>query len=271
VMAAALDTNAVTRDTANDFAESVTVDGYKIETALRHAYGHETMSQVLDNSDNVAMVWVADKIGNQTMHDYLAKFGLGAKTGIDLANEATGVLSAYKTWSDIDRATMAFGQGIAVTPIQIVTAYSAIANGGKIVEPHIVHAITSPDGTRTLVQPTFGAQVIKPETAKTLMAMMVETVATAHARAGTPGYDIGGKTGTAQIPDPVKGGYLPDAYNHSFVGIGPAGDPRYVALVKVDHPNVAKVGLYAESTAVPLFGKISTFLLNYYQIPPSKK
>lgn len=101
--------------------------------------------------------------------------------------------------------------------------------------------------------------------------MMVYTVEFAHNRAGTAGYKIGGKTGTAQIPDPVNGGYIADAYNHSFVGIGPSDNPRYVVLVKIDHPDLKKVGLYAEGTAVPLFGKISTFLLNYYQIHPTNK
>ena len=271
VMAAALDTGAVDDTTHNFFDESVTVQGHKIETALRKPYGDETMEQVLANSDNVAMVWVANKLGNQTMYDYLKKFGLGQTTGVDLKNETAGNLPALSTWTDIDRATIAFGQGIAVSPLQIATAYAAIANNGKLVTPHIVAASIDPNGTRHVVQPAYGAQVIKPATAEDLRNMMVYTVQFAHNRAGTPGYKIGGKTGTAQIPDPVNGGYIADAYNHSFVGIGPSDDPKYVLLVKIDHPDIAKVGLYAESTAVPLFNQISSFMLSYYQIPPTNR
>ncbi|MEI6478105.1 MAG: penicillin-binding protein 2 [bacterium] len=271
VMAAAMDMGLVTPDTKNDFPESVTVDGYKIETALRKAYGVETMTQVLENSDNVAMVWVADKLGNQNMYNYLQKFGLGQSTGIDLKNEIDGNLPGVSKWSDISRSTTSFGQGVAVTPIQMVSAFGAIANGGRLVQPRMVHAIINPDGTKQPIATVEGAQVIKSQTADQLKDMMVATVEHAHNRAGTPGYKIGGKTGTAQIPDPVNGGYLPDAYNHSFVGIGPSDNPRYVMLVKLDHPDIKKVGLYAEGTAVPLFGRLSTFLLNYYQIPPTNR
>lgn len=271
IMSAALDLGLVDAKTENTFDESVTVGGHKIETALRKAYGKETMAQVLANSDNVAMVWVANKLGDQSMYDYLRKYGFGQYTGVDLKNETAGSLLPVGQWRDINRATMSFGQGIAVSPLQVATAYAAIANGGRIVKPHIVKAVIEPDGRRREVAPEFGEQVIKPEVARTLRDMMVYTVVTAHNRAGTAGYKIGGKTGTAQIPDPEHGGYIADAYNHSFVGIGPSDDPRYVLLVKIDRPNLQKVGLFAESTAVPLFNKISSFLLNYYQIPPTNR
>ncbi len=101
--------------------------------------------------------------------------------------------------------------------------------------------------------------------------MMVATVVFAHSRAGVPGYKVGGKTGTAQVPDFENGGYLPDAYNHSFVGMAPSDDPKYVMLVKIDLPNIKKVGVYAEGTAVPLFGRLSQYLLNYYQVPPTNR
>ena len=271
VMAAAMDQGLVTPDTKNTFGESVTVEGHVINTALRRAYGEETMTQVLANSDNVAMVWVSDKLGNQKMYDYLKSFGFGSSTGVDLKNEISGSVLQEKKWRDINRATISFGQGIAVTPMQIVTAYAAIANDGKMVLPRVVKATIDPNGTRHPVATVEGQQVVKPEIAKQLRDMMVATVVTSHNRAGTEGYKIGGKTGTAQIPDPKNGGYIEDAYNHSFIGIGPSDNPRYVALVKIDHPNIKKVGTYAESTAVPLFGKISSFLLNYYQIPPTNR
>lgn len=271
IMSAALDLDLVKPDTKDDFPATVNVDGHEINTALRKAYGVETMTQVLANSDNVAMVWVAEKIGNQKMYEYIKKYGFGEYTGIDLANEISGNVLELEKWRNINRATMSFGQGIAVTPLQIVTAYSVIANNGRMVRPRIVHAAINQDGIRQEVPTVEGEQVIKPEISKQLRDMMVATVLHAHNRAGTEGYKIGGKTGTAQIPDPQKGGYIEDAYNHSFVGIGPSDDPRFVMLVKIDHPNLKKVGMFAESTAVPLFGRISSFLLNYYQIVPTNR
>ena len=269
VMGAALNEGVVTPDTVNTFDESVTVQGHKIETALRKSYGRENMSQVLSNSDNVAMVWVSDKLGNQKMYQYLESFGFGQRSGIDLRSEISGNLLALNHWQDIDRATISFGQGIAVTPLQIIAAYAAVANNGRTIRPHVVQTVIASNGNRQVIQPIYGTQVLRPEVAKELLGMMLYTVQESHNRAGTPGFQIGGKTGTAQIPDPVNGGYLPDAYNHSFVGIGTVDNPRYVLLVKIDHPDIKKVGLYAESTAVPLFGRLSSFLLHYYQIVPT--
>ncbi len=271
IMGMALDQGLVTRQTTETFPGSVVVDGHVIETALRKSYGTENMSQVLANSDNVAMVWVANKIGSDTMYRYLKSFGFGDYTGIDLKGEAKGKLLAVNQWRNIHRATISFGQGISVTPLQMATAYAAVANDGKMVRPRIVHALINPDGSRQEMQPTFGEQVLKPETAKVLRTMMVETVLTAHNRAGVNGYKIAGKTGTAQVPNPDSGGYLEDTYNHSFVAIGPSDDPRYVLLVKIDQPNIQKVGIFAESTAVPLAGRLNTFLVNYYQIPPTNR
>jgi cell division protein FtsI/penicillin-binding protein 2 len=271
VMAAAMDLGLVTADTTSNFPESVTVDGHVIETALRKAYGVENMSQVLANSDNIAMVWVANKLGNANLSAYLHKFGFGSTTGVDLRNEVAGNVLPVEQWRDINRATMSFGQGVGVTSLQMAAAYCAIAEDGKLVQPRVVHAIINADGSRQPVPVTYGAQVVKPETAQALRTMMVQTVLTAHNRAGVPGYKIGGKTGTAQVPDPVNGGYLSDTYNHSFISIGPSDSPRFVMMVNINQPNLKKIGLYAESTAVPLAGRLASFLLDYYQLPPTNR
>jgi cell division protein FtsI/penicillin-binding protein 2 len=271
IMSAAIDQNLVQPDTRNTFAASVTVDGHTINTALNKAFGDESMTDVLVNSDNVAMVWVANKLGNQTMFDYLQKYGFGTATGVDLANEITGDLPGLAIWRNITRATVSFGQGIGVTPLQIAAAYSAIANGGNLVRPRIVHALVNASGKEQLVPTTAGQQIIKPETAAKLRDMLTAVVVHNHKKAGVDGYKIGGKTGTAQVPDSKNGGYLPNAYNHSFAGMIPADDPKFVMLVKIDEPNIAKVGTFAESTAVPLFGRLAQFLVNYYQIPPTNK
>jgi cell division protein FtsI/penicillin-binding protein 2 len=269
VIGAAIDQGLITPNTTETFGASVNVNGYDINTALRRAYGRQTMTDVLVNSDNVAMVWIGNKLGNQLMGDYVRRLGFGAVTGIDLKNEVGGKVLPSNRWSDINRATITFGQGIATTPIQITSAYGAIANEGVLVPPRIVKAVIAPDGTRTELAPPSGRQVLKPQTAEDMRNMLTQVVVRGHQRAGVPGYKVGGKTGTAQVPDPVRGGYIADAFNHSFAGMAPSDDPRFVMLVKIDQPNINKVGRFAESTAVPLFGKLSRFLLQYYQVPPS--
>lgn len=271
VMSAAMDQGLVTPTTTETFGASVTVNGYEINTALNKAFGKESMTDVLVNSDNVAMVWVGDKLGNTAMSEYLRRFGFGTVTGIDLKNEVAGQVQPVERWSPITRATQTFGQGIAVTPIQIASAYSAIANNGVLVPPRLVRAVIHADGTRTELSPAPSREILKQQTAVDMRNMLTAVVQKGHRRAAVEGYKIGGKTGTAQVPDPDRGGYIEGAYNHSFAGMAPADDPRYVMLVKIDQPNLAKVGQFAESTASPLFSRISRFLLHYYQIPPTNR
>lgn len=272
VMAAAIDQGVVKPETRSVFASSVTVNGYDIHTALNKAYGDESMTDVLVNSDNVAMVWLAAKMGNDMIYDYLVnKYGFGKQTGVDLRNEIGGTVQPVSKWSPIIQATTSFGQGIAVTPLQVLSAYTAIADEGIMKKPHIVKTIIRPDGTREDVTPVDSSQVMKKETASDLLQMLTAVVNKGHRRAGVEGYKIGGKTGTAQVPNPDGPGYIEQAYNHSFVGIGPIDDPKFVILTKVDQPNIAKVGTYAEATAVPLFSKVANFLVHYYQIPPTNR
>lgn len=271
VMAAALNEGLVTPDTANDFPASVQVEGHTINTALMKSYGHETMTDVIVNSDNVAMVWVAEKLGNETMRRYITDFGFGATTDVDLLNEIGGKVPELNNWRDINRATMSFGQGIAVTPMQIIAAYAAIANGGTRITPHITKALVRADGTREEVKPQTGSQVVTTKTADEIKQMLTAVVEREHKRAGVDGYKLGGKTGTAQVPNPDGPGYLENQYNHSFAGIGPIDNPRFVILTKIDQPNIEKVGRYAETTAVPLFSEVMNFLLHYYQIPPTNR
>lgn len=270
IMAAAIDQGVVTPETADTFAASTQVDGYTINTALNKAYGHETMTDVLVNSDNVAMVWLGNKMGNQLMADYIRRYGFGTVTGIDLQNETSGRVVDPAKWSAILRATTTFGQGIAVTPIQIATAYSAIANNGVEMSPRIVKGVINADGSETDNAHPQGKQVLKPETATQLRDMLTAVVVHNHKKAGVAGYKVGGKTGTAQVPDPAGGGYLTNTYDHSFVGMAPADDPKFIMIVKIDQPNIQESGEFAESTAVPLFGQLASFLLHYYQVPPTQ-
>ncbi|MCL5410647.1 MAG: penicillin-binding protein 2 [Patescibacteria group bacterium] len=266
VMSAAIDSGAIAADTTSDFDWHVFVGGFEIKTAEKKAFGHENMTQVLQNSDNVAMVWISEKMGKDNLYKYLNAYNLLDKTNIDLDTESAGYTPPFKHWRDINRATIAFGQGISVTPIEIVSAYAAMANKGVYIYPHIVDKIISPDGSEKKIEKQTGERVIKPETAQALAEMMFNVVENGHSwRAKVPGFKIGAKTGTAQIPKP-EGGYEESEdglgiFVHSLAGFAPTDDPKYAMLVKLDRPKTNK---YAENTAAPVFGDISNYLLNYY-------
>ncbi len=266
VMSAAIDTGAVTPETENTFDWHTYVDGFEIKTAERKAFGKENMTQVLQNSDNVAMVWVSEQLGKDNLNNYIKAFNFYDKTGIDLDTEAIGYTPPFKYWKDINRSTIAFGQGISVTPIEMLCAYATIANGGVYIYPHVVDKMIFADGTEKKVEKQEGQQVIKKETADKMAQMLYRVVEDGHSwRAKVPGFKIGAKTGTAQIPK-LEGGYEENdsgigIFIHSLAGFAPVDNPRYAMLVRLDRP---KTDRYAESTAAPLFGEISNFLLNYY-------
>ncbi|HOX40835.1 MAG TPA: penicillin-binding protein 2 [bacterium] len=272
-MAAALSEGVVTPETKESFSNYTVVDGYEIHTAEDKAFGEETMTQVLENSDNVAMVWLSEKMGKEKMYKYLKAFNFFDKTGIDLDTEVAGLTPALKTWRNINRATISFGQGISVTSLQMVAAYAAIANQGRYIYPHIIDKIVYPDGGERKIEKHEGEQVIKPESAIAMREMLYSVVKNGHSkRAAVPGFKIAAKTGTAQIPKP-EGGYEESEdglgiFNHTLAGFAPADDPQFALLVKLEKPKAAR---YAESTAAPLFGEISSFLLNYhYRLKPTE-
>lgn len=274
VMAAALDKGLVTPDTESVFESTVQVQGYTIHTAEDKAFGRESMTQVLQNSDNVGMVWVANLLGNGDLDKYIRAFGLLDRTGIDLDTESTGRVPDPKQWRDINRATISFGQGISVTPMELLSAYAAIANGGKYIYPHIVDKVIYDNGQEKSTGKEEGQQVISKTTADQMKEMLYNVVMNGTAKkAQVPGFRIAAKTGTAQIAKP-EGGYEDNdtklgIYNHSSAGFAPVDDPQFALLVKLTKP---KTSHYAESTAVPLFGEISSFLLNYhYRLKPTEQ
>lgn len=273
MMSAAIDAGAVTPETEETFSNSVKVDNYEIHTAEDKPFGKENMTQVLENSDNVAMVWVSEKLGKDALYKYIKKFGLLDRTGIDLDTEVPGRVPDFKQWREINRATIAFGQGISITPIELVAAYAAIANGGKYVYPHIVDKVIMSDGTEKKIEKQEGEQVISQQTADVMKQMLYAVVKNGHSKkAAVSGFKVGAKTGTAQIPK-AEGGYEDNdsklgIYNHSLAGIAPVDDPQFAMLVKLTKPKTAR---YAESTAAPLFGDIANFLLNYhYRLKPTE-
>lgn len=267
IMAAAIDQGLVQPDTKNTFGESVKVDSYTIETSTRKAYGEETMTQVLENSDNVAMVWISNLLGKDNMYKYIKSFGFGRKSGVEMDTESAGSVADPKNWSHSQQATIAFGQGITATPLQILMATSAMANGGKLMQPYIVDKTVKANGQISQTQPKVITQVIRVDTANKVNQMMVAVVDNGHGRpARVTGYSIAGKTGTAQVPNP-GGGYYPDRFDGSFVGFAPANNPKFAMIIRMDNP---KAVAWAEDSAAPAFGQMAKWLFSYMGIAPDR-
>jgi cell division protein FtsI/penicillin-binding protein 2 len=262
-MAAGIDAGVVTPETTNTFGLSVNVAGHEIFNAKKEAFGKETMTQVLENSDNIAMVWIAGLLGGEKERTYFDKFGLGRKSGLDLIGEQTGRLASQKDWNPLLQATSSFGQGISMTVLQLAAAYSVIGNGGTLVAPHLAAKTIHGKEETVLSFPVRGTGVISADAASKVRQMLVSVVENGHGkRAKVEGVKVGGKTGTAQIPDD-KGGYFEDKHNGTFAGMFPADDPKFVMVVRLDNPKTVN---FAESSAAPTFGAIANWMANYYQL-----
>lgn len=270
VMAAAINEGKVTPDTICDSCSGPTpIDGFDIRTWDNKYFPNSTMTDVIIHSDNTGMVFVSKKLGVDTLYSYLNKFGIGDLTGIDLQDEASPDLRPSKNWRDIDLATASFGQGISVTALQLVRAVDAIANGGRLMEPHVVSQIKDVSQSLT-VAPRVVSQPISQETSKKITEMMIEAVDKGEAQfykkfEGVGGFKIAGKTGTAQIP--IAGHYDSNKTIASFVGFAPADDPKFVMLIKYDQPSAS---IYGAETAAPTFFQIAKELFNYFGIAPTE-
>lgn len=267
VMSSAIDLGKVEPDTTDTFGGYAVVQGYEIHNAKDRAFGTETMTEVLQNSDNIAMIWVSKKMSDEEMYKYFTNFGFGATTNIDMEGEATGTLVALDQWREINHATMAFGQGIATTPLQMVMAYAALANNGILMKPYVVDKIQKSDGEFITTAPQEVRQVVSKETAKKITDMLVSTVEKGYDIGGKiAGYRVAGKTGTAQVANP-DGGYDENKYIHSFAGYFPADDPQFVVLIVLDNPTKYN---FASSTVAPVFADLAKWLLNYAEIKPTQ-
>ncbi len=265
-LSSALDTGAVKPTDIYDDKGPVTIGEYTVKTWNDKYHGPETVTQIIERSCNTGMVWLGKKLGKDKMLDYLQNFGIGQKTNIDLQEEEETSLRPKKDWTEIDLATATFGQGIAVTPIQMIKAVNAIANGGKLVEPHIVNYILDQTGKKIEIKPKIIRQVIKPETASVVKEIMVSAVDNGEAKWAKPkGFRIAGKTGTAQIP--VAGHYDNTRTIASFIGFAPADKPKFIMLVRLTEPTSSPWG---SETAAPLFFDISRELFTYYGLTPDE-
>ncbi len=266
VMAAAIEEKIVGPETTMVDSGPVQVADRTINTFDGKHHGRQTMTQILEQSNNVGMVWVGQQLGARGQYDYFRRFGFGEQTGIELEGETRTVLPKPSEWNVTTVATASFGQGIAVTPLQAINATNAIANGGQLMQPYIVAERRPPNEEPIITSPESVRQVISSETADKMSAMMASVIENGVGQsARVKGYFLAGKTGTAQVPD-ERGKYSPDRKIISFVGFGPVEDPKFSILIKLDNP----AGLsFASGTAAPMFKNIAEKLLQYYQIPPS--
>ncbi|MBI4066314.1 penicillin-binding protein 2 [Candidatus Gottesmanbacteria bacterium] len=264
VMAVGIDRNAVTPTTMAEESGPVRLGEYFIRTWDDKYRGTISMTDVLVHSSNVGMVFVQKKIGKEGMLKVMHGFGFGEPTGIDLQEEESAGVRDDDEWKEIDLATASFGQGIAVTPIQMVRAVAAIANGGELVQPRVVKEIRDGSGRVVSIKQKRSGSVISPASARIMTEMMIAAVDRGEAKWAKPkGYRIAGKTGTAQIP--VAGHYDSEKTIASFVGFAPADDPKFVMLVTLREPTSSPWG---SETAAPLFFTIAKDLFSYYGIAP---
>lgn len=264
IMGAGIDTGVITAQTEMDESGPIEVGGYTIRTWNNQYHGKITMTQVLEYSSNVGMVSVGKKLGREKLLSAIRNFGFGKPTDIDLEDESSSTIRPDKEWYEIDLSTVSFGQGIAVTPIQMVRAVGALANGGVLMEPKVVKAIQDKSGKIVSIPPKKLRQVVSKKTAEEVTEMMVASVDSGEAKWAKPqGYRIAGKTGTAQIP--VSGHYDEKKTIASFVGFAPADDPKFVMLVTLRETTSSQWG---SETAAPLFFKIAKDLFLYWGITP---
>jgi len=265
VMGAAIDKGLVTPQTQCDIcAGPVQIGEYSIKTWDNKYFANTTMEDVIVHSDNTGMTFVGRKLGVDNLVKYLKQYGIGTQTGIDLQGEATGIVREPADWYAVDLATTSFGQGISITPIQLITAVSSIANGGNLMQPYVVSQIETPDGKTIDIKPKIKNRTISEVAAKTVTSMMVDAVERGEAKwTKIPNYKIAGKTGTAQIP--VAGHYDPNQTVASFVGFFPPSNPKVAMLVVLHKP---KTSIYGSETAAPIFFNIARDIIKYYNLPP---
>lgn len=271
VMAGAIDAGVVTAQTTYNDKGSVIVEKHEIFNFDKKGRGSGvSMQEVLNQSLNTGMVFVEQKLGREKLRDYLFAYGIKDKTGIDLPNETSGLVSGIlKSPREIEYANAAFGQGIALTPIEMIRALASLSNGGNLVVPHVVQKIKYNDGTeKKIIYPTSRTK-ISPATAEEITRMLVTVMDTSlqGGLAKLEHYSVAIKTGTAQVANNEDGGYYTDRNIHSFFGYFPAYDPKFIVFLYAVNPKGVP---YAAQTWADPFLEITKFLLNYYEVPPDR-
>jgi cell division protein FtsI/penicillin-binding protein 2 len=259
-MASAIDLGLVSPDTTYFDSGYADIDGSVIKNWDFSAHGTTTMTQILQYSLNTGAVWLSQQLGADRFYDYVQRFGFGAPANMGLAGEPDGIVrtNADPDWSTVDLATNAYGQGISVTPVQMLTAIAALVNGGRLMRPYIVKEVTGPDGDR-VYQPVVVRQAVSEETSRTLVRMMEAVVDGQPGHlARVPGYSVGGKTGTTTFHNTSN-------TLASFVGFSPVSDPKFIMLARIDAPQDNSLG---GVVAAPIFHNLAPKILAYMGVPP---
>ena len=271
-MAAALEEKKVTPDMTYIDEGILQIGGYRIYNYDGRVWGEQKMASVLEHSINTGAVFAERQLGHKNFLNYAGKFGFFEPTGIDLDGEAYSENKTLKNGREINFATASFGQGIEITPMQLARGFSALVNGGMLVQPYVAEKIVAADGkTREIQSSESEKRVISQEASSKITAMLVSVVEQGYGKAARiSGYSVGGKTGTAQVPWSAlgisKAGYS-DETIQSFAGFAPAFNPRFVILVKLNNPKVKT----AEYSAVPIFRDLAKYILDYLQVPPDRE
>ncbi len=267
-MAGGLEEKLIDPDTVYQDPGVIEVDGYKIKNFDGKAYGAQTMTQVLEKSLNTGAAYVAGLLGHSRPSDYLRKFGFGEKSGIELPGEVAGNITNLDSGREIDFVTASFGQGFAITPLQLAFAIGTIANGGNLMRPMIVEKVVDDSGNVFEKNPEIRRRVLSAASSEALTKMLVSVVRTGYEkRAEIKGYFVAGKTGTAQIPNRTGRGYS-DRVIHTFVGYAPAFQPRFLIVLQLNEPQGNR---FASNTLTSSFRDLAEYILNYYEIPPDEK
>ncbi|KKQ38657.1 MAG: Peptidoglycan glycosyltransferase [Candidatus Roizmanbacteria bacterium GW2011_GWA2_37_7] len=264
IMAAAIEEGAVEPIDLFNEKGPVEIGGYTIRNWNDKYEGKITITHILEKSSNVGMVYIGDKLGKENLYKYINLYGFGSPTQIDLQGETSGKVKPLSSWYPIDTATMAFGQGISVTGMQLVRAFASLINGGYLMRPYVVKEVIEGD-TVKVREPQIQKQVLSKQTSKIMKKMLSSVINNAEVRWNMPkGYTFGGKTGTAQIA--VEGTYDVSKTIASFIGFAPADNPAFLMLVVIQEPESSSWG---SETAAPLFFEIAEDLLIYLNVQPS--
>ncbi len=264
-MASAIDMGKVTPGTTYFDSGVVTRGGYTFKNWDFSSNGTQTMTDVLQKSLNTGAIFLSDLLGATNLYSYLQRFGFGEATHSGLGGEAAGLMRTNKDtgWYPADLATNSYGQGLAATPLQVITAISATINGGRLMRPYIIQEVDSKQGRR-LYEPVMVRQAISEASSRTMVSMLNEVVdGNPVHKAKVKGYHVGGKTGTTLVSIPT--GYALDSTIASFVGFAPVEDPAFIMLVKIDQPQDDPLG---GIVAAPVFGRLAPQILSYLNVPP---
>ena len=266
--AAAIQERAIPLGTRLTVPWTMPVGDYIIHDSQSHAPMQMTLGDIVAESSNIGAVMVADRLGAPTLATYLARFGLGRATGVGFPGESNGIILPLEQWNDTILATTAYGQGIAATPLQMVSVYSTIANDGRWVQPKLVRGTIAPDGSLEPNEAASTRRVVSAATARMVTRMLAYAVQDGTGtNAQIPGYQVAGKTGTARIPTGDGSGYLEGQYIASFIGYLPAGDPEVVVAAILDRP----AAVYGGLAAAPLFKRVALAAIARLGIAPADR